>query len=101
MGALNKSLWEHITLGDVGALIKLIRDTFGRDLAEQHSKLWHSRLENFKIDIKKGVHIFLTEVKKLLEDAKHLGINYDSLNVREKVGRAIAAGGYNSSNGMG
>lgn len=93
LGALNKSLWEHITLGDVGALIKFVRDTFGRDLAEQHSKLWHSRLENFKIDKKKGFDIFLTEVKKLLEDAKHLGITYDSLNVREKVGKAIAEGG--------
>jgi hypothetical protein len=93
LGALDKSLWEHVPLGDVGALVKFIGDTFGRDRAAQQSKLWHLRLENFRIDEKKGFDIFLTEVRKLLEDAKVLDIKYDGSNVREKVGNAIAKGG--------
>lgn len=93
LSALEKSLWEHLPLGDGCGLVGFIKDRFGRDRSEQQSNKWHKRLGDLRVDKKKGFDIFLTEVKKLLEDAKVLGINYDGTNIRNKVKESIFAGG--------
>lgn len=93
LSALKKNLWEHIPLGNSCALIKFIRDRFGRDRSEQQSNKWHLSLDSLRIDNKKGFDIFFAEVTKLLDDAKVLGINYDGTNIRNKVKKAIFSGG--------
>jgi len=89
---LAKELWKHIPIGDCFSLVKFIRDRFGRDRYSEQSTKWHATLDSLSTK-NKGFDIFCAEIKKILMDAKTVGIAYDRVNMRNKVRDAIERGG--------
>jgi len=93
LGQLDKTLWEHIAIGDMRALTQLVMDTFGKDQIAEQDRLWHARLDSLRLEKDKGFEVFAAEVKKLVGDAEEVGIKYSALNLRHRVQDAISKGG--------